>query len=125
MPKTEVQTKTRILSLVGKYDPTTIKDDIDGIRNYYHSLGYLDVQITSEEKLSADDESTTEVHYQIKEGVRYPQPKTSQIRNISPIQPGDVDPKKLHPFRIRLVQSAYFDVDDIGRKPTNQSLRKN
>jgi len=41
--KTKVRTKTRILWLIGgKYDPTTVNDDIEGIRNYYHSLGYFD-----------------------------------------------------------------------------------
>ena len=69
--KTKVRTKTRILWLIGgKYDPTTVNDDIEGIRNYYHSLGYFDVQIKPDQKYSAD-KALTELHYEIKEGVRF------------------------------------------------------
>lgn len=69
--KTKTRTKTQILWLFGgKYDASTVNDDIEGIRNYYYSLGYFDVKITPEQKFS-DDKSKVELHYQIDEGVRY------------------------------------------------------
>lgn len=69
--KTKVRSKTQILWLFGgKYDESTINDDVEGIRNYYYSLGYFDVKITPEQKFS-DDKSKVELHYHIDEGVRY------------------------------------------------------
>ena len=69
--KTKTRTKTRIAWFFGgKYDPTTINDDVEGVRNYYYSLGYFDVKITPEQKF-AEDKSTVELHYHIDEGVRY------------------------------------------------------
>ena len=69
--KTKTRSKTRILWLFGgKYDPSTINDDIEGIRNYYYSLGYFDVQITPE-TLFSEDKSKVVLHYTIDEGVRY------------------------------------------------------
>ncbi len=74
--KTKTRTKTAIAWVFGgKYDPSTIKDDIEGVKQYYHSLGYFDVEITHEEKFS-DDKSRLEIHYHIDEGIR------SKIRNI-------------------------------------------
>jgi len=207
--KTKTRSKTRILWLFGgKYDPTTINDDVEGVRNYYYSLGYFDVKITPEQKF-AEDKSTVELHYQIDEGVRYrineisvmgnevlseeeligmmkvkpgeeynerhinkdveaimakygsqgrlfaqvapvrrwseepgvldlvyrinedkvyrirnigvhisgdyPHTRTNLIRNISPIQPGDLaDPKKIHMFKQKLAGSGYFDTEGGG-----------
>ena len=70
------RTKSRVLSVFGgTYDPTTIKDDIQGVMQYYHSLGYFDVNIKHRLKFS-DDKENVEVHYDIDEGIRY------KIRNI-------------------------------------------
>ena len=69
--KTKTRTKTRILWLFGgKYDPASYKDDIEGVKQYYHSLGYFDVDIKHELKFSAD-RSKVEIHYDIDEGIRY------------------------------------------------------
>lgn len=69
--KMKTRTKTRILWLFGgKYDPTTIADDMEGIRQYYYSLGYFDVQVKPRQEFSAD-KSKLELHYEIDEGVRY------------------------------------------------------
>ena len=74
--KTKTRTKTRILWVFGgKYDPTTIKDDVEGVKQYYHSLGYFDVDIKHRLKFS-DDKAKVEIHYDIDEGIRY------KIRNI-------------------------------------------
>jgi outer membrane protein insertion porin family len=69
--KTKTRTKTQILWLFGgKYDPSTINDDIEGLRTYYYSLGYFDVQISPEQRFS-EDKSKVELHYKIDEGLRY------------------------------------------------------
>ena len=74
--KTKTRTKTRLLWVFGgKYDPTTIKDDVEGVKQYYHSLGYFDVDIQHRLKFS-EDKSKVEIHYDIDEGIRY------KIRNI-------------------------------------------
>lgn len=207
--KTKTRSKTRILWLIGgKYDPASINDDVEGIRNYYYSLGYFDVRITPEQRFS-EDKSTVELHYHIEEGVRYrineilvmgndvmsqdeiygmmkvkagdeynerhiakdvdaimskygeqgrlyaqvapirrwseepgvldlvyrinedkvyrirnigvhiagdyPHTRTHLIRNISPVQPGDLaDPKKLQMFKQKLAGSGYFETEDGG-----------
>ena len=69
--KTKTRSKPQLLWLFGgKYDPATINDDIEGLRNYYYSLGYFDVQITPEPQFSAD-KAKVKLHYKIEEGVRY------------------------------------------------------
>lgn len=219
--KTKTRTKTQILWLFGgKYDASTVNDDIEGIRNYYYSLGYFDVKITPEQKFS-EDKSKVELHYQIDEGVRYrineivvmgnevlseeeirgmmkvkpgedynerhitkdvetimakygtqgrlfaqvapvrrwseepgvldlvyrinedkpyrirninihiagdyPHTRNNLIRNITPIQPGDLaDPKKLQNYKQRLAGSGYFEQENGGpRIETNIVKNKN
>ncbi len=218
--KTKTRTKTRILWMFGgKYDPSTINDDVEGLRNYYYSLGYFDVQITPEQKFSAD-KSTVELHFQVNEGVRYrvneisivgnnvfseeeirslmkvkpgeeynerhinkdveavmakygaqgrlfaqvapvrrwseepgvldlvyrinedkvyrirnigvhiagdyPHTRTNLIRNISPIQPGDLaDPKKLQRFRQNLAGSGYFEMEGGGPRIETNIVKNN
>jgi outer membrane protein insertion porin family len=74
--KTKTRTKTRILWLFGgKYDPVSYKDDIEGVKQYYHSLGYFDVDIKHKLKFS-EDRSKVEILYTVNEGIRY------KIRNI-------------------------------------------
>lgn len=69
--KTQVKTKTRLLHLFGgKFDPTTIPEDVSSLKQYYHSLGYFDVKITSKPAVSADRSSVTLV-YEVDEGVRF------------------------------------------------------
>ena len=209
--KLKTRTKTRVLWLFGgKYDPTTIADDMEGVRQYYYSLGYFDVQVKPRQEYS-QDKSKIELHYEIAEGKRYrvrnidvagnkvlseeairgmtkvsegqeynarhiakdvdaikarygeqgrlharvdavpvwtddndaavvdivykidedkvyrirnfdvhiagdhPHTKTNLIRNLSPIQPGDLaDPKKIHLLKRRLEGSQYFDTGPSG-----------
>jgi outer membrane protein insertion porin family len=53
--KTKVRTKTALLGGLtlfgGKYDESTIPDDIAALKQYYQSLGYFDVQITKDVKI--------------------------------------------------------------------------
>lgn len=75
--KTQVKTKTQILWLFGgKYDPLSIPDDIQALKQYYLDLGFFDVQIKHEEHVS-EDKARVNIEYVIDEGVRY------KVRNIS------------------------------------------
>ena len=69
--KTKLKTSTRKLWLFGgKYDPATIPEDIHSIKEYYRSLGYFDVEVKPQEKLS-DDKSSVHITYTVQEGPRY------------------------------------------------------
>ncbi|ADG68191.1 outer membrane protein assembly complex, YaeT protein [Planctopirus limnophila DSM 3776] len=75
--KTKKVSKTRVLRLFGgKYDESTIPDDKESLRQYYHSLGFFEVEITHRVDFNESKSSATYV-YVIKEGPRY------KIRNIS------------------------------------------
>jgi outer membrane protein insertion porin family len=74
--KTQVKTKTEILWLFGgKYDPSSIQEDLTALRQYYMELGYFDVRIRHEEHVSKDKAKVT-FKYLIEEGMRY------KVRNI-------------------------------------------
>ena len=74
--KTQVKTKKVILWWFGgKYDPSSIPEDIEALKKYYQDLGFFDVQITSR-KSESEDKSKIHIEYVIEEGVRF------KIRNI-------------------------------------------
>lgn len=74
--KTKLLTKTRLFWIFGgNYDPSTIPDDIAALKQYYHSLGYFDVNI-EEQVAFNEDKSGVELTYNISEGERY------KVRNI-------------------------------------------
>lgn len=69
--KTKLRTKTAFLWMFGgKYDPATIPDDIAALKQYYHDLGFFDVQIDREVRFSKD-RSSVHIEYKITEGQRY------------------------------------------------------
>jgi outer membrane protein insertion porin family len=114
--KTKTRTKTRILWLFGgKYDPATIRDDIEGIKHYYHSLGYFDVKIQERLKFS-DNKANVEFHYEIDEGVRY------KIRNIEVVGYNVLseeqirDMMKVEAGTLYNAQELHKDVDTIKSK---------
>ena len=67
----KLRTKTRKFWILGgKWDPTSVKDDIAAVTAYYNSLGFFDVQI--EERVSFNDKkSQVHITYTIAEGTRY------------------------------------------------------
>lgn len=71
--KTKLQTKKAFLGLGflgGKYDPTTVEDDLNSLKQYYNSLGFFDVKI--KEKVGHNkDRSRVQIEYAINEGKRY------------------------------------------------------
>lgn len=72
----KLRTKKRLFWVFGgKYDPTTIPDDKAAVQQYYHSLGFFDVDIQHDMKFN-DDKSRVTIVYNINEGVRY------KIRNV-------------------------------------------
>lgn len=69
--QTKVRTKTRKLYLFGgKYDPATIPEDVGVLKDYYHGLGFFDVEVKHTVKLS-EDRSQVHLEYAINEGMRY------------------------------------------------------
>lgn len=76
MLKTKVKSKTRKLWFFGgRYDPANVPEDVAALKEYYHSLGFFDVKILNNVKLS-EDKSKVELSYKIEEGIRY------KIRNV-------------------------------------------
>lgn len=74
--KTHLKTKTRILWLFGgKFDPMTIPEDKQAIKQYYHDLGFFDIVVT-EKQFVSDDKANVHIEYTIDEGVRY------KVRNV-------------------------------------------
>jgi outer membrane protein insertion porin family len=75
--KTKLQTKTRILRWFGgKYDPSSLTDDMTAIRSYYNALGYFDVTIDKSIEFKGSEKESVYVTYRVNEGPRY------RIRNI-------------------------------------------
>jgi outer membrane protein insertion porin family len=74
--KQHVKTKKQFLWLFGgKYDPTTIPEDMQSLRKYYQDLGFFDVKVTYREGVS-EDKAHVHIEYVIDEGIRY------KVRNI-------------------------------------------
>ncbi|QDU11792.1 Outer membrane protein assembly factor BamA precursor [Gimesia aquarii] len=71
--KTKLQTKKAPLGLSilgGKYDPSTVEDDLVSLKQYYNGLGFFDVKI--KEKVGYNkDRSRVQIEYTINEGKRY------------------------------------------------------
>jgi outer membrane protein insertion porin family len=75
--KTKVRTKIRKFFLFGgKYDPATIPEDISILKDYYHGLGFFDVDVKHAVKLSKD-QSEVHIDFIIDEGMRY---KVREVR---------------------------------------------
>jgi len=70
-----IKSATSIVS-DGLSNPDTISEVVAGVKQYYHDLGYFDVQITSREIVS-DDRARVHLQFVIEEGERF------RIRNIT------------------------------------------
>ncbi|MFK7821243.1 MAG: outer membrane protein assembly factor, partial [Planctomycetaceae bacterium] len=72
--KTKLSTKAAVLGLpvmsLGLFNPDTIPNDIEALKQYYHALGYFDAKIQATPKSSADKAWVT-VFFTVNEGVRY------------------------------------------------------
>jgi len=74
--KTQIKTKKVILWLFGgKYDHASVEEDVHLLKQYYHNLGFFDVQVRDKVSESSD-RSKIHVEYIIEEGVRF------KVRNI-------------------------------------------
>ena len=79
--KGKLKTKTRMLWLLGgTYDPSTVSEDVQALKEYYHGLGYFDAKITPKELFSKDKSSLT-IEYNINEGPRYKVRKVEFVGN--------------------------------------------
>lgn len=106
------RTSTQILWLFGgKYDPSTIPDDIASVKEYYHSLGFFDVKIDYEEQFN-DDKSRLTIVYKIDEGVRF------RTRNITIAGNQIFETPKLREW-MKVKEGDYFSARDL-----NEGLEK-
>lgn len=79
--KTKVSTKTVIAGFFGgDYDPEVVKNDVLALTEYYQGLGFFDVQVDYEEKLSQKRDRIT-VIFKIDEGERYKVGKIEVVGN--------------------------------------------
>lgn len=85
--KTKLKTKTAFLDISlfgGKYDESTIPDDLVALKDYYHSLGYFDVKIEKDIAIKKNNfhiipenryipriDARATYSYRIEEGLRY------------------------------------------------------
>jgi len=68
---TRIRTSRAILWMFGGlYDPETIKDDVAALKQYYHDLGFFDVEVKQKTGFNKD-RSRAYFTYIIKEGKRY------------------------------------------------------
>lgn len=83
--KTKVSLKPSFLGIpfFGKYKPEQLPEDVAAIKQYYHSLGYFDVEVDKEIAINESPLNPLSyksahaiIHYKIKEGPRF------QIRNL-------------------------------------------
>ncbi|WP_397570902.1 outer membrane protein assembly factor [Schlesneria sp. T3-172] len=106
--KTKTRTKTQILWLFGgKYDPASIKDDIEGVKQYYHSLGYFDVDIKHTLKFS-EDRSKVKILYTIDEGIRY------KIRSIE-VDGNNVISEEEIRGMMKVAEGVHYNTRDINK----------
>lgn len=69
--KTKLRSKPAILWLIGgKYDPSTIPDDIAALEQYYRALGFFDIEVDYRVGFS-EDRSRATIEYTIDEGPRF------------------------------------------------------
>ena len=120
-----------LLFLGGKYDQAAIKDAIEGIKQYYHSLGFFDVEIKHRVTLSEDPSKTeihyeineafwlsiginraatskTEIRYEINEGVRY------KIRQVDFIG-NQIVPESEIRKALKVTENAFYNASEITR----------
>jgi outer membrane protein insertion porin family len=99
--KTQLKTKTRFLWLFGgKYDPATIPEDVEALKQYYHGLGYFDVKIEQRESVSKD-KARVHVTYQIDEGERY------KVRDVKFVGNRVLSSEALQ-AKLKMTPNAYF-----------------
>ncbi|HTI49538.1 MAG TPA: POTRA domain-containing protein, partial [Planctomycetaceae bacterium] len=99
--QTQVKTKKRFLWLFGgKFDPTTIPEDVAALKQYYHSLGYFDVKIVPKQGVS-DDKASVTLEYEVDEGQRF------KIRNVEFVGNRVLPEDKLR-TDLKLLPGAYF-----------------
>lgn len=62
--------KEAFLIFGGLFNPDTIPSDIEAVKAFYRSVGFFDVEVTGE-PLFSEDKSDVNLHFRVKEGVRY------------------------------------------------------
>ena len=68
--RTQITSKRHIFWIGGKYDPESVDEDVQKLRSYYRSNGYLDMKVTRELNWN-DERDRVQLKYIIDEGPRY------------------------------------------------------
>lgn len=106
--RTKLRTKPAIAWFIGgQYDPATIPDDVTAIRQYYHNLGYFDVEIDHDVTFSKS-RSRAFFKYTIREGDRY------RIRDIVLLGNNIFDANKLKQ-QMELAEGDYFNIRHLNK----------
>ena len=103
MLKLKVKSSARKLWLIdfgNKFDPANIPEDVQGLKDYYTSLGFFDVEITPKQRESAD-RSQVELEYVVNEGPRY------KVRNVV-VSGNKVFQEKNLLFGTKLTSNQFF-----------------
>ncbi len=106
--KTKLRTKTAVLWLIGGiYDPGTIPDDTASLRQYYHNLGYFDVEIDHDVTFNKK-RSHARIEYVINEGQRF------KIRNVKVLGNNIYSAEQLK-ADMELVEGDYFNTRFLNK----------
>ncbi|QVL32800.1 outer membrane protein assembly factor BamA [Telmatocola sphagniphila] len=68
--KTQINSGTHFLRIGGEYNAMTVESDVNKIKEYYKSLGYLAARVSRELEWSSDQRSV-KIYFVVEEGVRY------------------------------------------------------
>lgn len=100
----------------GKYDPSTINDDIASLKQYYMALGHFDIDIKEQISVVGKKQSGMNINYQIKEGPEYKirkiYPEGNQVLTSNQIN-SMIKTSIGQPFRLRDVNR---DVSEVSKK---------
>ena len=121
--KTKLSTKAAVLGLpvmsLGLFNPDTIPNDIESLKQYYHALGFFDAKIEATPKSSADNAWVT-VFFNVDEGVRY------KVRSIEYNGNGAIPEQQLSKGR-ELREGDFFNArfmnKDVGNMLTQYDER--
>ncbi len=74
--RTKISSRTAILGLGGRYHRDSVEEDARKLRDYYHSMGFFEVQVAHVLK-PGDDNGDLLLEFDISEGIQF------KVRNVS------------------------------------------
>ena len=91
----------------GLYHPETLPQDTEALKQFYRSVGFFDAEVRVEPRFSPD-RASVDLHFTIKEGVRY------KVRDIR-YQGNDVIPTAQLKGESKLNSGDYFNAQPLSR----------